>query len=289
MYKKDLAKTIQIFLPGGDPTGIRIAELTTRIIQAIEVPRTLLQDFRVSKESERVGVYVLMGASEEGGLSIYIGQSGEIGKRLDQHNAKLDFWQRALIFISKTNNLTQTHALFLEWLCIQEAKNVGRCATINGNDGSKPYTPPPLEAECLEMLETTRILTAALGHRIFEPLVSQESEHQELFFCPRAGNAALGEYTSEGFVVLKGAKGKGTPTASFTSHHYFNLRQSLIDQGKAAIDDGFLVFKENVLFESPSAAAAVVCGSAANGWTEWKNKDGVTLGTLKRGPSLESS
>ena len=33
-------KTIQIFLPGGDPRGIRVAEITTRIVQAIEVPRS---------------------------------------------------------------------------------------------------------------------------------------------------------------------------------------------------------------------------------------------------------
>jgi hypothetical protein len=30
-------KTIQIVLPSGEPPGIRIAEITTRIVQAIEV------------------------------------------------------------------------------------------------------------------------------------------------------------------------------------------------------------------------------------------------------------
>lgn len=38
---KPTPKTIQIFLPGGDPRGIRIAEITTRIVQVIEVPRRL--------------------------------------------------------------------------------------------------------------------------------------------------------------------------------------------------------------------------------------------------------
>jgi hypothetical protein len=33
-------KTLQIYLPGGDPQGIRVAEITTRIVQVIEVPRT---------------------------------------------------------------------------------------------------------------------------------------------------------------------------------------------------------------------------------------------------------
>ena len=35
-------QTIQIFLPSGDPQGIRIAEITTRIVRVIEVPRSLL-------------------------------------------------------------------------------------------------------------------------------------------------------------------------------------------------------------------------------------------------------
>ncbi len=40
-------KTIQIFLPGGDPRGIRVAEITT-IVQVIEVPRA---SFTVRSES----------------------------------------------------------------------------------------------------------------------------------------------------------------------------------------------------------------------------------------------
>lgn len=34
------AKTLQIFLPTGEPRGIRIAELTTRIVQAVLIPRS---------------------------------------------------------------------------------------------------------------------------------------------------------------------------------------------------------------------------------------------------------
>ncbi len=35
-------RTIQIFLPDGDPSGIRIAELTTSIVRLIELPRSEL-------------------------------------------------------------------------------------------------------------------------------------------------------------------------------------------------------------------------------------------------------
>ena len=53
-------KTIQIFLPGGDPQGIRVAEITTRIVQVIEVPRSLLPDFLKMQESDQVALYFLI-------------------------------------------------------------------------------------------------------------------------------------------------------------------------------------------------------------------------------------
>ena len=49
-------KTIQIFLPGGDPRGIRIAEITTRILQVIEVPRSLLPTFLKMPQSGQVAL-----------------------------------------------------------------------------------------------------------------------------------------------------------------------------------------------------------------------------------------
>ena len=107
-------KTIQIFLPGGEPRGIRVAEVTTRIVQLIEVPRALLSDFLAMPESGQVAVYYLFGQSEEGeSQTAYVGQTGDLRKRLVQHNNEKDFWQRALVLISRTNSLTQTHAQFL--------------------------------------------------------------------------------------------------------------------------------------------------------------------------------
>ncbi len=60
-------KTIQIFLPGGDPRGIRVAEITTRIVQVMEVPRSLLPEFLKMPESDQVALYFLFGEAEDGG------------------------------------------------------------------------------------------------------------------------------------------------------------------------------------------------------------------------------
>lgn len=79
---------------------MRVAEITTRIIRVIEVPRSEL--------------------SEAGLPRAYIGQSGNVGNRLVQHNQGKDFWNRAMVVISLTNSMTQTHALFLEWFAIAD-------------------------------------------------------------------------------------------------------------------------------------------------------------------------
>jgi hypothetical protein len=61
-------QTIQIFLPTGDPRGMRVAEITTRIVRVIEVPRSQLADFLKIPEAQQVGVYFLMGELSEAGL-----------------------------------------------------------------------------------------------------------------------------------------------------------------------------------------------------------------------------
>ena len=82
-HMSDHLQTIQIFLPSGDPQGIRTAAITTRIVQVIEVPRVRLEAFLRMPEAGFVGVYVLFGENEESGAAkAYIGQTGNFGVRL---------------------------------------------------------------------------------------------------------------------------------------------------------------------------------------------------------------
>jgi hypothetical protein len=138
-------QTIQIFLPTGDPRSLRTAEITTRIVRIIEVPRSQLTEFLKTQDAQQVGVYFLLGDSSDTGLPrVYIGQSGSVGTRLVQHHQKKDFWNKALIVVSLTNSMTQTHALFLEWLAIGEATKTGRHWKPTATKFTKqlpPYSP----------------------------------------------------------------------------------------------------------------------------------------------------
>lgn len=287
-------QTIQIFLPTGDPRGMRVAEITTRIVRVIEVPRNQLADFLRMPGSQQVGLYFLLGELSEAGLPrAYIGQSGSVGNRLVQQNQTKDFWNRALVVISLTNSMTQTHALFLEWFAIAEASKAGRYSLENGNAGSQPYTPPPLQADCHEIHETAATLLATLGQPIFEPLTKpslatkglegQEKEQkEELFYCKGPEASGVGEFTSEGFVVHKGSTARVGNVTSIQGTSQERFREQLVNDGVLSPQGTHYVFTRDYLFSSPSMAAIAVLGRSANGWMEWKTKEGQTLDGAKR-------
>ena len=277
-------KTIQIFLPGGDPRGIRVAEITTRIVQVIEVPRSLLQDFLKMPESSQVAVYFLFGESEDGAeQKVYIGQTGDLRARLTWHNKEKEFWERVLVLISRTNSLTQTHALFLEWHCLQSARKAGRYTDENGNGGSKPHTPAPLEADCHEIFDTGHTLLATLGYPLFDPVVKSAAfKADDIFYCTSSASNGRGMYTQEGFVVLKGSIGRKENVPSIIGTAGERLRSRLLESGVMRVDGDSIVFERDHLFRSPSMAALALMGRTSNGWVDWKTKAGKTLDAVKR-------
>ena len=121
-------KTIQIFLPGGDPRGIRVAELTTRIVQVIEVPRSLLQEFLKMPESNQVALYFLFGETDDDtDLKVYIGQTGDLRSRLVKHNKEKDFWDCAYPYFAHKQPDTDTRIVFGMAMLTGEQKSRTLC------------------------------------------------------------------------------------------------------------------------------------------------------------------
>jgi len=55
-------RTITIHLPSGDPSGIKVAELSNRIIRAYVLPREKLADAKSFGELSKPALYLLMSA-----------------------------------------------------------------------------------------------------------------------------------------------------------------------------------------------------------------------------------
>ena len=159
--------------------------------------------------------------------------------------------------VSRTHNLTQTHALFLEWHSLQAIRAAGRFTDENGNGGSRPHTPPPMEADCLEMFDTGRTLLATLGFSLFDPVASagEAGQAPEVFVCEASGAKGRGQYTEEGFVVLQGSVGRLQSVPSIQGTSDDNFRQRLLEQGVMRAEGDTVVFQSDHLFRSPSMAA----------------------------------
>src|SRR5690349_10895351 len=103
-------QTIQIFLPDGNPTSIKIAEITNRMIHAVLIPRSKLADIGVRAEVRRYGIYFLFGENEEKAKPItYIGETDDCFDRLKTHNRGKEFWNYAIVISSKSNSFTKSH------------------------------------------------------------------------------------------------------------------------------------------------------------------------------------
>ena len=64
-------QTIQIYLPSGDPAGLRVADLTTRTVRVFEVPRSLLTDFLMRPEASQVGCITYSGPTKTDSAVLY--------------------------------------------------------------------------------------------------------------------------------------------------------------------------------------------------------------------------
>jgi len=279
---KPLGKTIQIYCPTGEPRGVRIAEITTRIIQAVVVPRAKLEEALGRAELAGVGLYFLFGESESGGLPLaYIGEAEDCCVRFKQHNKNKDFWNIAVAIVSRTGSFTKAHGKLLEWLAIDKASKAGRYQLDNGNAGGEPNVPEWMQADVAEVFETAEVLLNTLGFPIFEPAANRATDADAIFYCKRGGADARGVYNEEGFVVLKGSLARRATTSS--SHDTIEpKREELVGAGVLiAAKDGYR-FERDMAFSSPSAAAAIVTGGSANGWVEWKNSKGLTLDEVYR-------
>jgi len=276
----NIGKTIQIFLPDGNPRSVKIAEITSRTVQGIFMPRSKIDFVAGRDELRNVGVYFLIGSTdEESKQTVYVGEAEDCLVRLKQHNKGKDFWTVALIVISKTKYFTKTHVKFLEWFCHEEIKKVDRFKLDNPTIPNRPYISESMEADLIDNFDTIKTLVSTLGYPLFDQI--EKPEKKEILTCKGKDAYAEGEYSEDGFVVFKGSKSNLNETNT-VGNWVITLRRKLIQDGILRQQNNVYVFTGDYIFSSPSAAASVVLARAANGWVEWKYKDGKTLDSVKR-------
>lgn len=299
-----LGKTIQIYLPDGEPRGIRIAEITTRLVKAIQVPQLQISQLQNITESGYPSCYFLFGESPETGRpTVYIGQSENFISRVFDHDRDKDF-NSVVMIVSSSNSFTQTHIKYLESHSIEMAREAGRYQLLNIKNETKPHVPEPIEADILDSFSTVETLLTTLGFPLFEHLMSQRrqdespsrgddgtSEAHHVFKCTGPGGIARGELSDEGFVIYEGSIIRKDVVPSMQSYTaYMQKREAFIQDGTLVPDDsGHYRLTRNLLLSTPSAASCLVLGNSSNGWWSWFSEStGKSLHDVYREPLADS-
>ncbi|EMY36113.1 hypothetical protein D477_000799 [Arthrobacter crystallopoietes BAB-32] len=276
-------QTIQIYLPFSDPRGFRQAEITTRTVRAFEIPRTELANFAAFPEAEQPGIYFLFGQTQDGDPMCYIGESDNVRKRLTDHDAKKDFWTRAVVAVSLTNTWTKAHIRYLENQSIIRAKQAATYSFDNTQDGYATAIPAPLKADCDEFFDTIQVLVSTLGYPVMEiPAASETTAKSERFYLRKAGAEASGTYDAKGMTVFAGSTARIADEAKKYNKTQVAAQKRLLGQGVLQEADGKLRFAKNHTFATPSGASSTIIGAASNGWDDWVNELGARLKDVKR-------
>jgi len=164
--------TIRIFVPDGDPEGIRIIDRMNWTGAAISFPRSKWSDVSNRSEFNKIGVYILSGyqEGEEDIPTFYIGQADGLKYRLDSHYKNKDFWDTGIIFYSTNDGLNRAHVTWLEYALIKTAKSIGRCNLDNGNVPQEPSLTEAEKADTKAFLKEILQILPLLNVRVFEPI-----------------------------------------------------------------------------------------------------------------------
>ncbi|MDZ5712674.1 GIY-YIG nuclease family protein [Jeotgalibacillus haloalkalitolerans] len=291
-------KSINLFLIDGNANGRIKCTLANWTGVAYRLPRTEIEKCRDREDLSQTGVYFLFGTSEDNGEDIvYVGQAGVrkngegVLNRLIEHkrSPEKDYWTEAVVFTTSNNSFGPTEISYLESRFCTMAKEAERYEVKNGNDPNIGNLTEEKMSELEEFIDYAKIVMGTLGHKVFEKLSQSNAEVQAapevdasvnklLYLKRKSGKSgrtieAKCEQTNEGFVVLKGSM-----IETIDSNRVpvgVKAKREQVHIG----DDGILL--ENVLFKSPSYAAAFVIGGSANGLTEWKDEHGVKFGEIE--------
>lgn len=282
-------KSINLFLMDGEAGGRIKSTLANWTGVAYKIPRTMLDKAKNISYLNQTGVYFLFGSSDDTGEPIvYVGQAGirkngqGILCRLDEHrrNDKKDYWTEAVAFTTSNNSFGPTEISYLENRFYNMACEAKRFIVKNGNDPNHGNITEEKESELEEFVVYAKLVMGALGYKVFEPLIAPKVhideepialDNEPTLYYKTSKAEATGKRTTEGFVVFSGSKivlklNKSCPESTRKSR----------DKNAAKIShDGTL--NVDILFSSPSAAAAFVGGTSLSGNAMWKDINGKTL------------
>lgn len=264
------------FLVPSHASGYKIIQLSGWAGKCIIVPRTELKEIEKRQESKDPGIYFLFGERDEStNQKLYIGESERFYNRLLDHDNKKDFWNYAVIF---TGGLDKGKVKYLEFLSTNTAFTAKRYDLVNS------VTPKENSLSEFDVIITQdyfdkiKYILEVLDFPVFKN-IKNEVVNENYYHLKGDGFEAKALLLEDGSLnVLSGSLAKIKESDSFSGWSMSARRIFLSDNTFKLSDTNIsYVLTRDILFKSPSAAAATIAARSINGWTSWKDSEGNTL------------
>ena len=274
-------KTIELFLVNGTADSIITAELSNWNGKAVKIPRIEVPSCKREDICD-AGVYFLFCKDDDGTDAVYIGEAENVKERLVQHlrdsqaEKEKYYWTTAVLFTGR--DLNKALIRYLENRLVEIARTSNRYKVLTKNTYRNTVMKESQISAMDEFIENIKVLINALGYKVLEPLVSQNTtgaiDEASIVYSITTGSAsARGIVTAEGFVVYKGATINEKISIKNVNPGIVKLREKYNSE-KRVVDNTIM---EDLLFSSSSAAACFVLGYSVSGPKTWKAEDGRTL------------
>lgn len=277
---ENISKKIILFLNDGLPKGVREVTIDQWSGGAICGPRNKIDQILKFQELNSPCVYFLIGDSGEGDLlKVYVGEADSFTERVKDHLRKKDWWQHVVVFFGLNNNPSKTGIEYLESHIYSGLFAASRCILENGNKPALPNISKQDIPGLYTFYENIKLIMPILGFDIFAiEIKKDEIQNKQRIFCEGKGAKSEAILLDDGKVlVLKGSTLIKENAPSFEKYNYKKLKDELLKSGRLIESGKHLSFSDDYLFDSLSAAAAVILARPAQGPKEWKLKNGVSV------------
>lgn len=282
VYTKLLDKTLE---------GARIIDMgSTKTCQCYVLPYEEVAKVGKDYLTNKYAFYILLGIDEFRRPMAYIGQTNDFTVRVNDHKQKKNWWNTALVFVSKADEIFASEVMYLEYLGWKMATNANNYIIANTKPIKEPGLSEDKKNDMELFFEEIHFLTRFYGCNVFErhPSTRQEETEYVVFYMqkPKVGIDATVFYfpITKTYILKAGSKIRynDLPNGSKESHLIREVIKA--DNSMSKKDGDLLVMLKDIDITSndrtPSGTTGVINGGADQGTTSLKNKDGKTFEML---------
>lgn len=181
------AKTVKLLLEDGTLKGVMsIVDSNWNPGEMYAAPRESIDSLISSDACNKFGVYLLLSENK-----VYVGQSSDLAKRVKQHLAGKDWWERVLILTTADDSLNRSDIDYLEYYLIRKANESNRLDSDNKSKGNTPKVDKFRKPELEQYLEEALFLMELIGINVFSGRSKKVSKSDSLAEIPVTSSATV--------------------------------------------------------------------------------------------------